>query len=432
MRGPTELDRLRRVDAACTGVAARAEPMLLRGRRGLGAEARICRPRDGVPQHLLQEMDVVGNDACCEVVFHGVKTLQHKRQLPLLPIHDNLKGPEELGDRCLEDLRVLQGLDGHSHSRGLHCPITLWDRMPCEGLAPKGQGRPWDLEARLYVVHDPLGTPSQHRHCCQVLQIPLPCRLCELLHHTSLGPILVHKEHGLRGALLATEGVRVLISLPDHVLDVRGVRAEDLPIETGVLQLHAATEVSAEFFGNVLRTGEEGHPRVAIDEDLIHHRPPAIDQVHVSHGQPHMVHHPEELLHAELHLLIHLASDLVTHENPRQCLQGTDLEREVKRRDNTAPAVWHANARGGLPHMVARNAEGPCEEAHVVARVVLQELSSDRRLPVRLDPGLGRQPLDEAGKEVLHLGLAHLRSALGAGGPKHVVALGLLQRVVQA
>mmetsp|Transcript_30039 Transcript_30039/g.86174 ORF Transcript_30039/g.86174 Transcript_30039/m.86174 type:complete len:215 (+) Transcript_30039:1003-1647(+) len=143
------------------------------------------------------------------------------------------------------------------------------------------------------------------------------------------------------------------------------------------------------------------------------------------------MHHPEELLHAELNLLIHLAGHLVAHEDARHRLQSTDLQGEIEGSDHTASAERHANTCRRLPCVVAGHSEGLSEVPHLVTGVVLKKLPGYLRLSVRLGPGLRRQPLDQPGKEVLHLWLPHLCRPLGTCSTQHVVTLGVLQGIVE-
>ena len=61
-----------------------------------------------------------------------------------------------------------------------------------------------------------------------------------------LEPVVVHEEHRLCRALLPAEGVRILIGLPRHVREVgllgRNIRAQDLPVEAGILDLNLALQ----------------------------------------------------------------------------------------------------------------------------------------------------------------------------------------------
>jgi hypothetical protein len=124
--------------------------------------------------------------------------------------------------------------------------------------------------------------------------------LLELLDDARVHPVLVRDEHRLRRALLAREGVGVLVGLPytearggeeartgggalslslsfsppsrhlpRDVLHLSHVGTEDFPVESRILELDAAAQVERELLGDCLRACEEAHARVAIDDQLI-------------------------------------------------------------------------------------------------------------------------------------------------------------------
>mmetsp|Transcript_84824 Transcript_84824/g.274153 ORF Transcript_84824/g.274153 Transcript_84824/m.274153 type:complete len:365 (-) Transcript_84824:751-1845(-) len=313
--GPAEFDGLGRVDAARARVAAGAKPVLLRRPGGPGADACVRGSRDGVTEHVLEKSDVVRDHTGGEMVLHGVENLEHQGQLALLPINNDLERPEQLRNGDLEALRVLQRFDRDPHCSRLDGTIDLGDGVAGQGLATEGQLRSRNLKASLHMGHEALGAPRHDRADGQVLQAPLGRGLGQLLDNALLVPVLVNEEHGLCRTLLAAESISVLVRLPGHVFHVHGVRPQDLPIETSVLQLHLALEVGAELLRDVLGAGEKRHAGVAVHEDLVHDRPAGIDQIHVGLRQPDMVHHPQELLDAELYLLVDLRGDLVAHEH---------------------------------------------------------------------------------------------------------------------
>mmetsp|Transcript_129314 Transcript_129314/g.335328 ORF Transcript_129314/g.335328 Transcript_129314/m.335328 type:complete len:318 (-) Transcript_129314:119-1072(-) len=239
------------------------------------------------------------------------------------------------------------------------------------------------------------------------------------------------EQHRLSGALLAAERICVLVRLPHHEVHIIRVRTQDLPIKAGILQLDFAFQVQGKLLRDVLRPGEQCHPCVAIYQQLVHHGASAVNQVHICSRKPNMVHHPQELLHAQLHLFINLGCHLVAHEDARHCLKRWNFQGEVERRDHPTPTKRHPDPRGALPGVVTRNTEGLRQVSDLVAGVVLQELASDCRLSVRLGPRLRRQALDEPCIEVLDVGLSHLLGSQRADRTEHVVAFWVLQWVME-
>lgn len=71
--------------------------------------------------------------------------------------------------------------------------------------------------------------------------------------HTSLRPVFVHEEDGLRTALLPAAGIGVLIALPGYIINIADIWAQHLPVKPSILQehlhkilvLHACSDVTA-------------------------------------------------------------------------------------------------------------------------------------------------------------------------------------------
>ena len=59
---------------------------------------------------------------------------------------------------------------------------------------------------------------------------------CCVVLRTRFHPVFMREQERGRRAFLAAAGVRVLVALPRDVVDVRYIRAQDLPVEAGILQ----------------------------------------------------------------------------------------------------------------------------------------------------------------------------------------------------
>ena len=59
-----------------------------------------------------------------------------------------------------------------------------------------------------------------------------------MLNVTLADPVAVLEEDGLRAALLARGCIRILVTLPGHVLKVRHIWPKDLPVKPCIFQVH--------------------------------------------------------------------------------------------------------------------------------------------------------------------------------------------------
>ena len=69
----------------------------------------------------------------------------------------------------------------------------------------------------------------------------------------------MHKEDGLRRALLAAARVGVLIAHVRDVIDVVNIWTEDFPVKSRILEFDVALELLGEMMRDFLRPGEQGH-----------------------------------------------------------------------------------------------------------------------------------------------------------------------------
>ena len=115
---------------------------------------------DSAVSDLLDEVVIVRDDACGEVVLDAVEQLQHVGQLAVRVGGDDLEGSEELGRRRLEGLRRGEdGLERHEDCGGLDGAVGVGHGMASERAAAKGKLGAGQREARVYVCKDALGAP---------------------------------------------------------------------------------------------------------------------------------------------------------------------------------------------------------------------------------------------------------------------------------
>mmetsp|Transcript_11863 Transcript_11863/g.26359 ORF Transcript_11863/g.26359 Transcript_11863/m.26359 type:complete len:289 (+) Transcript_11863:849-1715(+) len=246
-----------------------------------------------------------------------------------------------------------------------------------------------------------------------------------------LHPCAVQEERRLRRALLTRVGVGVLVAHVGHVLHVRHVWAEHLPVPACVLQLDLAVQVSCQQLRHLGGSRELRHARLSTHQQLVHSGPVRVDEVHVLHGHAAVVQQPQRLLHDRRHPAVRLEAHLVAHEQSAHQLQQGDLQGEVEGRDDDHRSEGPPVPRAELPRVVSRHSEGPGQEAHLVSPEVLQELLRDVHLPLGLHVALGRHPLDQLDEELVHLGLLHHVGCLRRHGSVHAIALRVLVGVVQ-
>mmetsp|Transcript_26028 Transcript_26028/g.58646 ORF Transcript_26028/g.58646 Transcript_26028/m.58646 type:complete len:254 (-) Transcript_26028:59-820(-) len=140
----------------------------------------------------------------------------------------------------------------------------------------------------------------------------------------------------------------------------------------------------------------------------------------------------QELLHHQAALLGGLQHRLVSHEQRAHQLQDGYLEGEVERRDDRHRAERPPVPVAKLTVVIARDAERPRQEPHVVAGEVVQEVGRHLDLAHCLRVRLGDGPLDRRGEEVRDRRIAQRRAGLARNFTVLQIPLVVLERVVQA
>ena len=170
---PAQLNGLLCMDAPSSHVAAGAEPVLLRRGSCPGHQSSVCRARDGVGEHFIDELDITRHNARRQVVLHCVQSFEDERELAVCPAHENLERSEQPVVAVAKSSGLALGPTSDSIGtlqRWLDCPIAFRDAVPCVRLAAKSKLRSWNFEASVNVGKKPLVVPSQNWAASEILK----------------------------------------------------------------------------------------------------------------------------------------------------------------------------------------------------------------------------------------------------------------------
>mmetsp|Transcript_13912 Transcript_13912/g.29726 ORF Transcript_13912/g.29726 Transcript_13912/m.29726 type:complete len:446 (+) Transcript_13912:293-1630(+) len=405
--------------------------MVLRGPGGARACSHVGGAIHRAAQHLVLEDLVVGDDGGGEVVVHALARLQHQVQLPLRVLRHHLEGPEDLPRAQREVLGRQNPLQRHKHRGGLDGTVDLGDGVVGELLPAPQQRRALDLEQRPHVAQHTLGGLRESGPDGQVVQCAALRQRLDLIQEPGGHVVLMRKENGLRGALLAGAGVGVLVALPGDVVHVLHVGAQNLPVEARVLDLHLAGQLPREVLRGAAAPGELRGAHGGLLEQRLHDGPVAVDDVHVRRGHAAVVQQPHELLRHQRGGGRVLSQHLVAHVEGAHELQHGDLQGEVEGRDQPHRPERKAHPLRLLPRVVAWHREAPRQKTDLIAAEVLKKVAGHDHLPDCLLVALGDYSLNTPREEVHHLRLAHLLSGLKRNVSVHKVPLIVLEWVVQ-
>ena len=246
----------------------------------------------------------------------------------------------------------------------------------------------------------------------------------------------MHEHDRLGRALLAGVTKRIVVRLPSHivnlVLSLGNIWSKNLPVIASILESNFAIELLNQVLSNLGGTGEERHPGIALLQDLLHDWSVAVNKVHVFLRQATVVQHPDPLLERPGAAGVGLNQRLVSHVESAHELQHRDLNREVKRSDDSNAAVREPPACAHLAMVVPRHLESLGEESDLIASKVFEEVPRDSNLSLSLSPAFGNRRHHRVNEEVEHLFVMQNLGRLPSHGSKHQVALFVQVRVVQA
>ena len=253
--------------------------MVLWGSSRSGADTLVGGAVDGVSYYVVEEDGVIADDSGRQVVVHSFEGGEDLSELRVAVLCDNLEGPEELGGDELEVFADL--LDRDKDRCRLVSPVAVWDVVPLELLSSEEQPGSRDLEDRINVFLDLDIVPGEHRSDCEVGQLSPGSQCLQFFDEPLSHPVLVRKKYRLRGAFLPRGSVGVLVADVGDVVDIGDVRAEDLPVESCVLDLDFPVRHLREVLRDSGGPCELGQPVVGVLDYVLHHGRRAVYHVNL-------------------------------------------------------------------------------------------------------------------------------------------------------
>lgn len=105
--GPHCQDGFFSADARPTWVSSRSKPVILRSSSSPSSVSNIRHSVSGLPQHLIQEQNIIGDHTSSQVMFHSVDTVNHSVNFPIFVGHNQLERAEQFLSASVEVLHKL-------------------------------------------------------------------------------------------------------------------------------------------------------------------------------------------------------------------------------------------------------------------------------------------------------------------------------------
>mmetsp|Transcript_12021 Transcript_12021/g.23761 ORF Transcript_12021/g.23761 Transcript_12021/m.23761 type:complete len:288 (-) Transcript_12021:713-1576(-) len=287
MPRPCVSDRLGRPDPRTPRISRGAKPMVLRRSSGPRAEANVRCAVQRAAQNLVLELGIVADNSRREVLVHSLESLKNPVNILGAVLRHHVDRRKELAGALSESLlRSHHALKRHEDSGRHHITIHRRDRVvtAVDGDPPPQQLRPGDGEEAGDVRLPVLRPDAQRGPDGQVLEVPGALQLVELLNKALLRPVVVHEKDAHRTALLPAARVCVLVALAHLHIKKRSVghvRTENLPVEPPPLDLDLAVKRLGQPLSDLSAARKLRHPRLALNQKALKHRPSARHQVHV-------------------------------------------------------------------------------------------------------------------------------------------------------
>jgi len=429
---PHELDGLGGANTCAAGIARGAEPVVLGGASGAGADANVGGAVDSVANAVVDKVNVVGDNGGGQMVRHALAALNDVGESRIRERGNHLEGPKDLGRAILEVLG-LNDLGKRDKDGGrLQGTILLGDGMVGKLLATKADAGTREAGKLPGMLQHLLRGVGENGSDSQIFQLAAGGNGGELVDEARADPVLVGEEDGLRRALLASVGIGILIALPGNVVDAVYVRPKDLPVKPSILKLNLTVSQHGKLLGDLRATGELGVAGLGELDEFGKDTAATVNVIDISEGSTAKVHQAKESFHnngggggaLEGHLVAHVEG---THE-----LEPRNLKREVEGSNESTGTEWPTVAMAALAAVIPRNRETTGKKADLITTEVLKEHLDDGNLTQCLGPRLRASALDALRKVIGNIRLAeflgHLRSNLAV----EKIAFNILVRVVKA
>jgi len=299
-------------------------------------------------KEILGECDVVAHDSSAEVVGHVVESVDHGFKVVVRVVDHQLEGTEHFLEEDILLSRVSEVANWHLDRSRLVGSVLLRDLGSLEGLAAEeefGSGKGEDL---VNMSLELLVSPSENGADGEVVVGSLGSLSLNLVHKLGSAPCSMHKNNGLSSALLTSMAVGIVVRLLNHVVNIglafRSIRAEDLPVEAGVLQADFASELFSQMLSDTARASEQGHLGVTFSKNVLDDFTFAVDEIHILLGHSAVLEHSHELLERQTGTGVGLNQGLVSHVQGAHHLEHGQLHWEVERSDHRNGAVGEAVA----------------------------------------------------------------------------------------
>mmetsp|Transcript_9512 Transcript_9512/g.28350 ORF Transcript_9512/g.28350 Transcript_9512/m.28350 type:complete len:506 (-) Transcript_9512:154-1671(-) len=363
---------------------------------------------------------------------HSLQRLEHDVQGIIVVVRNHLEGGKQFGNAALKVFFFHHFFQRNKDGRGLYCTIDVGNPMPLEFLASPqylGTGKTGQFLGMVQNLLRCNGQDGAHR---EIVESAGRCPAPHLVQQVCcVLPVFVDEANGLCRTFLSDRCVGVLIALPSHVVHVAHIGPENLPVETGVLDLDLAVGGVQQKFCNPGASRELRQSHRCLDDELLRDHSPAVQEIHVGGIHATIDQEPQELFHDKGNLFGRFQHWFVPHEQRSHELQDRDFQGKVERSDECHGSVRPAVPDRHLAVVISGNPKRFRQAANVISRKIVEEIGRDLYLTVGLSVRLGDAFDDALGEKFGNLGVRQSSPGLSTDLSVLHVALGILERIVE-
>lgn len=328
-------------DACPSRVSTGSEPVVLRSSSSPAPDAGVGNSVNSLPKDLVQEENIVGDNAGSEVVAEVIAALDDCVNVLVRIGHDELERPEEFATTKIKVLNEL--LEADLNSGGFVGAVDFRDVMwHCEGFTTEEKLGSRNLHDAVNVILNSLVIPAENGSDSQVVQSASLGQGGDLFNKALLYPILVGKHNRLSRTLLTSSSVGVLIRHPRHVVDLGNIRTQDLPIETSILQSDFALGLFCQMFCHFCTSSKLDDFEVCLVNDVLHFLVGAVEEVDLVQGESARGCKVQELFH-------HYRDPSVTFEKRSVSGQKSSINLKARNFDGEIEGTDDAHVAKGPP-----------------------------------------------------------------------------------
>lgn len=184
-----------------------------------------------------------------------VKDVKHSLNIVVAVLNHDLEWSEKFSGQEFSLLLSTEVLKRHLDGSRLVGSVHGRNGMILERHSSEQKLSSVKFEDSIDMGLNSLVVPGKDGYDREVIELSLCSLHGDLLNKVSLPPVSMHEQNRLGRALLTTETIGVVVTLPSNVVDLSlrlgDIWSKDLPVESSVFELHLAVKFLHEVLTDV-------------------------------------------------------------------------------------------------------------------------------------------------------------------------------------